>query len=86
MGADTVLVRSKVGEAYQCGPTPLNADGPQGRLQPFRPQPTLAPVIDRPSSPTRCAAGAPSEKPSLKRKRSVGASLPAANRFLPACR
>ena len=28
MGADTVLVREgKVGEAYQCGPTPLNPDG-----------------------------------------------------------
>jgi len=28
MGADTVLVREgKFGEAYQCGPTPLNPDG-----------------------------------------------------------
>jgi len=27
LGADTVLVRNKVGEAYLCGPTPLNPDG-----------------------------------------------------------
>jgi len=31
LGADTVLVRQKVGEAYLCGPNPLNADGtPRG--------------------------------------------------------
>jgi len=27
LGADTVLVRQRVGEAYQCGATPLNPDG-----------------------------------------------------------
>ena len=27
LGADTVLVRQRVGEAYLCGPTPLNPDG-----------------------------------------------------------
>ena len=27
MGADTVVVRGRVGEAYQCGPEPLNPDG-----------------------------------------------------------
>ncbi len=26
-GADTVVVRGRVGEAYICGPTPLNPDG-----------------------------------------------------------
>lgn len=30
-GADTVLVRGTLAEAYQCGPTPLNPDGtPKG--------------------------------------------------------
>jgi hypothetical protein len=27
MGADTVLVNGRTGEAYLCGPTPLNPDG-----------------------------------------------------------
>src|SRR5262245_28114132 len=27
LGPDTVLVRQRVGEAYLCGPTPLNPDG-----------------------------------------------------------
>ena len=27
IGADTVLVRERVGEAYICGPAPLNPDG-----------------------------------------------------------
>jgi len=27
LGADTVLVRGRVGEAYVCGPGPLNPDG-----------------------------------------------------------
>jgi hypothetical protein len=45
LGADTVLVRNKVGEAYQCGPTPLNADGtPKGAYSPLPPpQPTPRP-------------------------------------------
>jgi hypothetical protein len=45
LGADTVLVRNKVGEAYLCGPTPLNADGtPKGAYSPIPPpQPTARP-------------------------------------------
>ena len=27
LGADTVVVRGRMGEAYLCGPTPLNPDG-----------------------------------------------------------
>jgi hypothetical protein len=39
LGADTVLVRLKVGEAYLCGPTPLNPDGtPKGAYAPMAPQ------------------------------------------------
>jgi len=45
LGADTVLVRNRVGEAYLCGPTPLNADGtPKGAYSPIpQPQPTVRP-------------------------------------------
>ena len=35
MGADTVLVYGRTGEAYLCGPTPLNPDGsPRGAYAP----------------------------------------------------
>ena len=41
LGADTVLVRNKVGEAYQCGPTPLNPDGTRkGEYGSVAPAPT----------------------------------------------
>jgi hypothetical protein len=45
LGADTVLVRLKVGEAYLCGPTPLNPDGtPRGAYAPVPPpQPSPRP-------------------------------------------
>ena len=39
MGADTVLVRGRIGEAYICGPGPLN---PDGTLK--DPLPTVSPV------------------------------------------
>jgi hypothetical protein len=40
LGADTVLVRQKVGEAYLCGPTPLNPDGtPRGAYSSVPPPP-----------------------------------------------
>lgn len=34
-GADTVVVRGRIGEAYLCGPTPLNPDGT--RQAPYAP-------------------------------------------------
>ena len=35
LGADTVLVSGRTGEAYLCGPTPLNPDGsPRGAYAP----------------------------------------------------
>ena len=38
LGADTVLVRRNVGEAYLCGPMPLNADGtPKAGYAPLAP-------------------------------------------------
>jgi hypothetical protein len=41
MGADTVLVDGRVGEAYICGPGPLNPDGsPQVPPQAATPGPT----------------------------------------------
>ena len=44
MGADTVLVDGRVGEAYICGPGPLNPDGTlQVPPQPAPPAPTPAP-------------------------------------------
>lgn len=45
LGADTVLVRNNLGEAYLCGPTPLNADGtPRGAYSPMpTPKPTARP-------------------------------------------
>jgi hypothetical protein len=44
-GADTVLVRGKTGEAYICGPGPLNPDGTrqEGFAPPLTPVPTPAP-------------------------------------------
>jgi hypothetical protein len=33
-GADTVLVRGRIGEAYVCGPAPLNPDGSRRTLPP----------------------------------------------------
>ena len=39
LGADTVLVRGRVGEAYICGPGPLNPDG--SLRDPF---PSMAPT------------------------------------------
>jgi hypothetical protein len=38
LGADTVLVRGRVGEAYVCGPTPINPDG-SARTLPGTPTP-----------------------------------------------
>lgn len=35
-GADTVLVRGRTGEAYICGPGPLNPDGTRKTLDPPR--------------------------------------------------
>jgi hypothetical protein len=32
-GADTVVVRGRIGEAYICGPGPLNPDGTRKRIQ-----------------------------------------------------
>lgn len=47
LGADTVLVRRNVGEAYLCGAMPLNADGtPKAAYSPM-PTPQLTPVNPR---------------------------------------
>jgi hypothetical protein len=35
-GADTVLVRGRTGEAYICGPAPLNPDGTRRAVDPPR--------------------------------------------------
>lgn len=43
-GGDTVLVRGRVGEAYVCGPGPLNADGTLRVL----PQPSPEPAAPKP--------------------------------------
>jgi hypothetical protein len=37
MGADTVLVKGRLGEAYVCGPGPLNPDGTLRTLPPSAP-------------------------------------------------
>ena len=43
-GADTVIVRGKIGDAYICGPGPLNPDGTrQGDFPPPVPVPTPTP-------------------------------------------
>jgi len=39
LGADTVLVKGRVGEAYVCGPAPLNPDG-SVRTLPANPTPS----------------------------------------------
>ena len=43
LGADTVLVRQRVGEAYLCGPTPLNPDGTRKSEYPSVPPPQATP-------------------------------------------
>jgi hypothetical protein len=45
-GADTVLVRGKLGEAYICGPGPLNPDGTL--KAPYAPPVTPAPAANPP--------------------------------------
>ena len=43
-GADTVIVRDNAGDAYICGPAPINPDGTrQGTFPTARPQPTPTP-------------------------------------------
>ena len=43
-GADTVIVRDNAGDAYICGPAPINPDGTrQGAIPPARLQPTPTP-------------------------------------------
>jgi len=43
-GADTVIVRDNAGDAYICGPGPINPDGTrQGTFPPARPLPTPTP-------------------------------------------
>ena len=37
IGADTVVVRERVGEAYICGPAPLNPDGTRRTADPTPP-------------------------------------------------
>lgn len=44
-GADTVIVRGKIGDAYICGPGPLNPDGTRQYAFPTpQPQPTPTPA------------------------------------------
>jgi hypothetical protein len=47
LGADTVLVRGRTGDAYICGPGPLNPDGTLRTLPPPGPPPSPTPARPR---------------------------------------